>query len=161
VLDVSNAATTDLFPAHNPWIESAPVIKPLRKGESINEAAIKGNFIQKLPNFVRRVMAWMLRNWSSPAGRNDDWATLLVEGFKPCAGINEERELFVKQDDYLAEWNRSLNENNLDFILTSPFPTPAIPRDTTGKVTLMASSGTFIFNLVRLPLIHLRLTAIP
>ena len=95
-------------------------------------------------------MAWVLRKYSSPAGRNDDWATLL-EGFGKCASINEERELFVKKEMYLAEWNRSLNENKLDFVLALPFPTPAIPKNTTGKVTLISSAGCFLYNFVRLP----------
>ena len=94
-------------------------------------------------------MAWMLRKFSSPAGRNNDWATLL-EGFGECHSIEEERELFVKKDMYLAEWNRSLNENNLDFILNLPFPMPAIPKHTTGKATLISSAGSFIYNFVRL-----------
>ena len=94
-------------------------------------------------------MAWMLRKCSSPAGRNDDWATLL-EGFGKLGSIEEERELFVKQNQYLAERNRSLNENNLDLILATPFPTPAIPKHTTGKATLISASGCFIYNFVRL-----------
>jgi hypothetical protein len=131
------------------WIKSpAPSLKPLRKGESINEAVVNGNFLQKLPNFVRMAMAWMLRHYSSPAGRNDDWATIL-EGFGLCPSINDERELFVKQETYLAEWNKSLNENDLDFVLALPFPMPAIPRNSTGKVTILSAAGCLIFNLVR------------
>lgn len=129
---------------------AAPTLKPLRRGESINEAIVNGNFLQNLPRFVRRGMAWMLRNYSSPAGRNNDWATLL-EGFQICPSIDKERELFVQKDIYLAEWNKSLNENDLDFVLTLPFPSPAIPKNTTGKVTLMSAAGCFIYNLVRLP----------
>ncbi|KAF9652291.1 amidase signature enzyme [Thelephora ganbajun] len=125
----------------------SPTLRPLRKGESINEATVKGNFLQNLPNFVRRGMAWMLRNYSSPAGRNDDWATLL-EGFGMCASIDEERALFAKKDIYLAEWNKSLNENNLDFILALPFPTPAIPKNSTEKATFMSAAGCFIYNFL-------------
>ena len=98
-------------------------------------------------------MAWMLRNCSSPAGRNDDWATLL-EGFGLCPSINDEHELFVKKDIYLAEWNKSLNENNLDFLLVLPFPTPAIPRNSTGKVTITSAAGCLIYNFVCLLFIH-------
>lgn len=124
-----------------------PTLKPLRKGESINEAAINGNFLQNLPNFVRNFMAWMLRKYSSPAGRNDDWAYLL-DGFGKCPSVEEVHKLFVKKDSYLAEWNRSLNENGIDFILTLPYPTPAIPRGTTGKATLISASGCFIYNFL-------------
>ena len=92
-------------------------------------------------------MAWMLRNYSEPPGRNDDWATLL-EGFGLCPSIEEERTLFAKKDIYLAEWNKSLNENKLDFILALPFPTPAIPRNSTGKATFMSAAGSFIYNFV-------------
>ena len=90
----------------------------------------------------------MLRNYSEPPGRNDDWATLL-EGFGLCPSIEEERALFAKKDIYLAEWNKSLNENNLDFVLALPFPTPAIPRNSTGKATFMSAAGSFIYNFVR------------
>jgi len=90
----------------------------------------------------------MLRNYSSPAGRNDEWATLLG-GLDKCGSIEEERELFAKKDIYLAEWTRSWNKNNLDFVLALPFPMPAIPKNTTGKATLMSTSGCFIFNFVR------------
>jgi len=128
---------------------AAPTLKPLRKGESINEAVTIGNFLQSLPSLVRKGMAWMLRNYSSPAGRNDDWASLF-DGFGLCSSINEERTLFAKKDAYLAEWNRSLNENNLDFILALPFPTPAIPRNSTGKATLISAAGCFLYNFVRL-----------
>lgn len=93
-------------------------------------------------------MAWMLRKYSSPAGRNDDWATLL-EGFGKCPSIQEECQLFLKKDAYLAEWNRSMNENKLDFILALPFPTPAIPKNTTGKATMISTAGCFIYSFVR------------
>ena len=98
-------------------------------------------------------MAWMLRKYSSPAGRNDYWAALL-EVFGLCPSIIKEHELFVEKDIYLAEWNRSLNENNLDFVLNIPFPTPAIPRNTTGKATIISAAGCFVYNLVRLLPIH-------
>lgn len=137
----------------------APTLKPLRRGESINEAVINGNFLQNLPNFVRNIMAWMLRKYSSPAGRNDDWATLL-EGFAKCPSIQEERELFVKKDAYLAEWNTSLNESKLDFVLGLPFPTPAIPKNTTGKATLISAAGCFLYNFVR-PLVYFCKTSLP
>ena len=102
-------------------------------------------------------MAWMLRSYSVPAGRNDDWATLL-EGFGMCPSIDEERVLFAKKDIYLAEWNRSLNDNKLDFVLALPFPTPAIPRNSTGKATFMSAAGSFIYNFVRLLPICIYLT---
>ena len=105
-------------------------------------------------------MAWLLRNYSTPVGRNDDWATLL-EGFGMCASIDEERALFAKKDIYLAQWNRSLNENNLDFVLALPFPTPAIPRNSTGKATFMSAAGTFIYNFVRLLPIRICLAPFP
>ena len=92
-------------------------------------------------------MAWWLRYSSTPAGRNDDWATLL-EGFGLSPSVSEERALFSKRDAYLAEWNRSWNEHKLDFVLTLPLPTPAIPRGSTAKATLMSSAGCFIYNLV-------------
>ena len=130
-------------------MKSTATMKPLRKGESINEAVVTGNFIQNLPNFVRNFMAWMLRYYSSPPGRNDGWAHLL-EGFAKCPSIEEEHKLLVRKDLYLAEWNRSMNENNVDFILAPPFPTPAIPKKTTGKATMVSSSGCFLYNLVRL-----------
>ena len=66
-----------------------------------------------------------------------------------CASIDEERVLFAKKEVYLAEWNKSLNENKLDFILALPFPTPAIPRNSTGKATFMSAAGSFIYNFVR------------
>ena len=135
---------TQVFP------NQAPTLRPLRKGESINEAVINGNFLQKLPNFVRAVMVWWLRAYSTPAGRNDDWATLL-EGFGLSPSVDEERVLFANKDAYLAEWNRSLNENRLDFVLALPLPTPAIPRNSTAKATLMSSAGCFVYNLVRPP----------
>jgi len=94
-------------------------------------------------------MAWATRRYSSPAGRNDDWAYLL-EGFGSCSSVNEEHALFVKKDIYLAEWNKSLNENRLDFVLALPVPVPAIPRGSTGKATLMSAAGCLIYNLVSL-----------
>ena len=135
------------------------MLKPLRKGESINEAVVTGSFLQNLPNFVRNFMAWMLRNYSSPPGRNDGWAYLL-EGFGKCPSIDEERELFAQKDVYLAEWNRSMNENKVDFILALPFPTPAIPKNTTGKATIISAAGSFLYNFVRLPLICVYATSL-
>ena len=93
-------------------------------------------------------MVWMLRKYSSPAGRNDDWATL-IEGFEMRPSVDEQRELLAEKDSYLAEWNRSLNENRLDFILALPFPTPAIPKNTVGKATLISAAGSFIYSFVR------------
>jgi hypothetical protein len=126
------------------------MLKPLRKGESINEAVINGNSLQNLPNFVRALMVWWLRYSSTPAGRNDGWATLL-EGFGLSPSVVEERMMFEKKDAYLAEWNRSWNEHKLDFVLALPLPTPAIPRNSTAKATLMSAAGCFVYNLVRFP----------
>jgi len=56
--------------------------------------------------------------------------------------------MVVEKDAYIQEWQRQWNAEQLDFVLTVPFATPAIPKGTTGKATLIAATYCYIWNFL-------------
>lgn len=64
--------------------------------------------------------------------------------------ILEERALVVQRDEHRAAWHSRWAEEDLDFVLTVPFPLPALENGTSEKASLMTAGYTFIFNVVRI-----------
>ena len=105
-----------------------------------------------LPLFIKKFAAYLLRTLSRPDGRNEAWASLL-EVFHPCT-VSEERQMVIEKDLYAQEWHRRWSAEQLDFILTVPFATPAIPKGSTGKATLIAATYCYLWNFVRIQFLY-------
>lgn len=102
----------------------------------------------KLPLFVKRGIASFLRWWSTPTGRNDDYADML-ERFHPLT-IAQEREAVVLREEYRARWAAALREQGTDFVLTVPHALPPMPKGQSGTATLVSANYVFLYNIVRL-----------
>jgi len=100
--------------------------KPLRRGESMTAVNRENSFSLAFPQWIKRLVASLVRIFSRPRGHNEVLASLLPD--LRSSSILEERKLAVEQDEYAADWLRSWNAEQLDFVLTAPYPTPATPR---------------------------------
>ncbi|KIY47686.1 amidase signature enzyme [Fistulina hepatica ATCC 64428] len=67
------------------------------------------------------------------------------------ATITEQYDLLAQCQSFRAMWHQKWEEEDLDFVITPPYPFPAIPHDTTEQVTLLSCSLTFLCNLLDLP----------
>jgi Asp-tRNA(Asn)/Glu-tRNA(Gln) amidotransferase A subunit family amidase len=95
----------------------------------------------RLPVFVKRVYAWMLRTF----WRDHVWAGLIERWNTPSTaelwGLVREREA------YRAEWYEYLKEKNVDYVLCVPNAAPAVPAG--GMYDGFSSCGyTFLWNLL-------------
>ena len=97
---------------------AASVMAPLRAGEFISPALRTVRTILRLPLWLKKVHATLLRWLSRPRGRNNAWASLL-EVFHPKSTL-EERRLVVEREAYKAAWHEAWNREGLDFVLTVP-----------------------------------------
>lgn len=114
----------------------------------MNEAVLTVRSLLQLPLFAKKLMATLLRYTSRPAGRNDNWASL-IEVLHPRTAA-EERDLIVRRDEYRAAWHKALKNQGIDFVLTVPHACPPIPRGKTGAVTLVSANYAFLYNIVSL-----------
>lgn len=136
----------DFTDVDTPKCSAASLVSPLRSGETINEAILTVRSLLQLPLFAKRLMATLLRYTSRPAGRNDNWASL-VEVFHPKTAT-EERELVVQRDAYRAAWHRAMKSQGIDFVLTVPHSLPPIPKGKTGVASLVSANYAFLYNVV-------------
>ncbi len=122
---------------------------PLRAGEHISPAVRTVRTILRLPLWLKKLHAKLLRWLSRPLGRNDAWASLL-EVFHPKSAL-EERRLVVEREAYRATWHEVWNREGLDFVLTVPHALPAVPTDpkASDRATLVSANYAFLYNVVR------------
>ena len=125
------------------------VTDPLRSGEYISPALRTVRLILRLPLWLKKFQATLLRWFSRPWGRNDAWASL-IEVFDPRTAL-EERKLIVEREAYKAAWHEAWKREGLDFVLTAPHALPAVPRDpkASDKATLVSANYAFLYNTVR------------
>ena len=102
----------------------------------------------RLPLFLKQAVASYLRWWSTPPGRNDAYAAVL-EAMHPQT-VAQERGLVIKLQEYRARFADAMREQGIDFILTVPHSLPPMPKNGTGKATLLAASYGFFYNIVSL-----------
>ena len=128
---------------------AASVMAPLRAGEFISPALRTVRTILRLPLWLKKVHATLLRWLSRPRGRNNAWASLL-EVFHPKSTL-EERRLVVEREAYRAAWHEAWNREGLDFVLTVPHALPAVPTDprASDRATLVSANYAFLYNVVR------------
>ena len=120
----------------------------LRTGEHISPALRTVRLILRLPRWLKRLQATLLRWLSRPRGRNDAWAALL-EVFHPKSA-REERELVVRREAYRAAWHGAWRAEGLDLVLTAPHALPAMPAapKASDKATLVSANYGFLYNVV-------------
>ena len=95
----------------------------------------------RLPRWMKRVYAWYLENI-----RGDHvWATLVRDWNEKT--ITERWDLVAEREGYKAEFFEAWKNSGIDFMLTVPNATPAIPHH--GLYESVSSCGyTFMFNLL-------------
>jgi len=83
--------------------------------------------------------------WVKYVRRDNVWAGLLENFHKKSA--YEQWKWVAKREAYKAEWHTWWQEAKLDFMITPPNATPAVPHD--GMKDAVSSCGyTFLFNLL-------------
>lgn len=127
-------------------------LAPRRLGEFVNPALLTVRLMLRLPLWLKRFNATLLRWFSRPWRRNDAWASLL-EVFHPRTAY-EERRLTIERDAYRAAWHDAWQSAGLDLLLTVPHALPAISREpvASDKATLVSANYAFLYNVVRIPL---------
>lgn len=100
------------------------------------------SFLMSLP----RPLKWLYWAWVKYVRRDEIWAGL-VEGWTEKSAY-EQWKIVARREAYKARWHDWWEqEAKLDFMLTPPNATPAVPHD--GMKDAVSSCGyTFLFNLV-------------
>lgn len=113
-----------------------------RTGERSDPGAAQLSLYMKLPRTIR----YLYCLWVRYVRRDAIWAGLLANFHEKSAF--EQWKWVSRRETYKAKWHAWWqNEAKLDFILTPPNATPAIPHD--GMKDAVSSCGyTFLFNLV-------------
>ncbi|KAI6038345.1 amidase signature domain-containing protein [Pisolithus marmoratus] len=61
---------------------------------------------------------------------------------------SQERALVVAREEYRAKWREVWEHNGWDFLVCAPHPSPAIPKGTAEKVTLVSCANMMIWNIL-------------
>ncbi|TGO16003.1 hypothetical protein BTUL_0033g00410 [Botrytis tulipae] len=113
-----------------------------RTGEWEDPGAKAMSFLMSLPSPFK----WMYWAWVKYVRRDDIWAGLIKEWHEKSA--YEQWKLVAKREAYKAKFHAWWeDEVKLDFMITPPNATPAVPHD--GMKDAVSSCGyTFLFNLL-------------
>jgi Asp-tRNA(Asn)/Glu-tRNA(Gln) amidotransferase A subunit family amidase len=113
-----------------------------RAGEWEDTGARQMSFLASLP----RPFKWVYYMWVKHIRRDEIWAGLVRDWHEKSAF--EQWKLVAKREAYKAKWHDWWEqEAKLDFMITPPNATPAVPHD--GMKQAVSSCGyTFLFNLV-------------
>ena len=116
-----------------------------RTGEWEDTGARQMSFLANL----HRPFKWVYYMWVKYVRRDDIWAGLVKDWHEKSA--SEQWNLVAKREAYKAKWHDWWEqEAKLDFMITPPNATPAVPHD--GMKQAVSSCGyTFLFNLVSSP----------
>lgn len=114
-----------------------------RPGEWVDRGAAQMSYYAWLP----RPIKWLYAVYVRYVRRDPVWAGIL-EGWGPKSAF-EQWKLVARREAYKARWHEWWEkEAKVDFILTPPNATPAVPHDAMGDAC--SSCGyTFLWNLVR------------
>jgi Asp-tRNA(Asn)/Glu-tRNA(Gln) amidotransferase A subunit family amidase len=95
----------------------------------------------RLPRFVMKLYAWYLEHIKG----DKVWATLVRDWHVKT--ITERWDLVAERESYKAEFHQAWQSAGIDFLITVPNATPALPHK--GLVESISSCGyTFLFNLL-------------
>jgi len=113
-----------------------------RTGEWEDAGAKQMSFLMSLP----RPFKWVYWAWVKYVRRDEMWAGLIAD-WNPKTAYDQWK-FVAKREAYKAKWHAWWqDEEKLDFLVTPPNATPAVPHD--GMKDAVASCGyTFLFNLV-------------
>ncbi|KAI1087274.1 amidase [Rostrohypoxylon terebratum] len=112
-----------------------------RWGEWNDPGADQMDFFMRLPRPVK----YFYYLWVKYVRRDEIWAGL-VKDFHAKSAF-EQWKLVSQREAYRAKWFDWWNETDVDFLLTPPNATPAVPHD--GMKEAVSSCGyTFLFNII-------------
>jgi Asp-tRNA(Asn)/Glu-tRNA(Gln) amidotransferase A subunit family amidase len=112
-----------------------------RWGETNDRGVRQMRFYMKLP----RPIKYLYYLWVKYVRGDAIWAGLLRD-FHPKTGY-ESWQLVAKREAYKARWFNWWNAANVDFLLSPPNATPAVPHG--GMHDAVSSCGyTFLFNMI-------------
>lgn len=115
-----------------------------RPGEWEDRGANQMAFLMNVP----RPLKYLYYLWVKYIRRDDVWAELIRDWYPKSAFENW--KLVAKRELYRRQWFDWWDSANVDFLITPPNATPAVPHD--GMRDAVSSCGyTFLFNLVRIP----------
>lgn len=116
-----------------------------RPGERNDPGAEQLHWLMRLPNPLK----YLYYLWVRYVRRDELWAGL-VRDWREKSAL-ENWQLVAKREAYRTQWFQWWNGAEIDFLLTPPNATPAVPHD--GMKDAVSSCGyTFMFNLVSKPL---------
>lgn len=100
------------------------------------------SYFMKIPRPVK----YLYYLWVKYIRRDEIWAGLL-KGFHPKSAFHQWK-FVARREAYKARWHQWWQEEaKVDFILTPPNATPALPHDAM-KDAVSSCGYTFLFNLV-------------
>uniref|UniRef100_A0A060SX79 amidase n=1 Tax=Blastobotrys adeninivorans TaxID=409370 RepID=A0A060SX79_BLAAD len=110
-------------------------------GEKNDKGVARMVFAQRLPRFLKKIYAWYLQYI-----RGDKvWATMVRDW--NVKTITERWDLVYERESYKAEFFDAWKAQGIDFLVTVPNATPALPHG--GLYESISSCGyTFMFNLL-------------
>ncbi|XDG08595.1 hypothetical protein ABKA04_008210 [Annulohypoxylon sp. FPYF3050] len=112
-----------------------------RWGEWNDPGADQMDFFMRLPRPVK----YLYYLWVKYVRKDEIWAGL-VKDFHAKSAF-EQWKLVSQREAYRAKWFDWWNETDVDFLLTPPNATPAVPHD--GMKEAVSSCGyTFLFNII-------------
>lgn len=116
-----------------------------RTGEWEDSGAKAMSFLMSLPSPFK----WVYWAWVKYVRKDEIWAGLIKEWHEKSA--YEQWKFVTKREAYKAKFHAWWEEEvKLDFMITPPNATPAVPHD--GMKDAVSSCGyTFLFNLVSSP----------
>ncbi|KKA29180.1 hypothetical protein TD95_004314 [Thielaviopsis punctulata] len=112
-----------------------------RTGEWEDPAAAQMSFLMKMPRFAK----FFYHLWVKYVRRDAVWAEL-IRDWSPKTAY-ENFKLVAEREAYRNEWFEWWKGAEIDFMITPPNATPAVPHD--GMKDAVSSCGyTFLFNLL-------------
>lgn len=116
---------------------------PYRTGEQEDAGAAQMSKYMRLS----RPVQYLCYLWIKYIRQDPIWAALL-KGFYPKSAF-QQWQLVSRREAYKAKWHKWWQEESkLDFVLTPPNATPALPHRAM-KDAVSSCGYTFLFNLVR------------
>ncbi|KAJ2893190.1 amidase [Zalerion maritima] len=113
----------------------------MQPGEWLDAGARQMVMLMEIP----RPIKYLYYLWVKYVRKDDIWAELIRDWHEKSS--YETWQLVAKRELYRSRWFEWWNKTQLDFIISPPNATPAVPHD--GMKEAVASCGyTFLFNLL-------------
>ncbi|KAH9477565.1 Acetamidase [Psilocybe cubensis] len=112
----------------------------LTPGDSVTPATKAVLDLFNIPKLIKKILAYFIRS-SDPASSK-------LLNTMHTKTVVEDRNNVAARDIYRAKWHKKWTEEGLDFLLTSPMPTPAIENGSSTKTSLMSAGYLFLFSLL-------------